>query len=308
VIILDQLEELYVPVRFDHETHARMTEITGDCTICHHYTPAGEEHPACRGCHPSEIVHEDLAKPGLKGAYHRQCLGCHTEWDRETACEVCHEKKAGGRLHGTATDISVHSHYTPLRLEELILFSTEYEEGDQVPFHHRHHSERYEPDCAVCHREQSCTQCHTQSGAVHPMGDPAVVDLHEYCFRCHREEDDPCHPEDACSHCHGRSPDDLFSHGSVGWPLAAYHEKLACGDCHGPWTASARPDRSCASCHRQGWSAASFDHRVTGIVLDEIHVEADCADCHGAGFETKPTCTTCHDDGRVYSKATGFGG
>lgn len=251
-------------------------------------------------------MHEDLAQPGLKGAYHRQCLGCHTEWDRDTQCEICHDKKAGGRLHGMATEASTHAHYDPVPMLDVILFPTA--EGDTVPFHHRRHSLLYEPDCSVCHAEQSCARCHVHGETLHPMGAPEDTDLHEYCFRCHSsDQTEACHPDDECAHCHGRAVDDLFDHATTGWNLNGFHGDVACRSCHGPWTVAAHPDGRCESCHARVWDQLSFDHALTGVLLDETHHDADCADCHAAGIGTKPTCDGCHDDDRVWNAGTGFG-
>ena len=179
-----------------------MSGMAKGCDACHHYTPANTEHPTCKSCHPVDIIHEDISQPGLKGAYHRQCLSCHSEWDHDTKCEICHEKKAGGRLQGTATDVCEHSHYEPVPLDELIVFPTKYAPGDKVPFHHRSHSQKYERDCTECHQQQSCTRCHVQGGELHPMGDLAKVNLHDTCFKCHDGE--------RCKDCHGRSSDEAL--------------------------------------------------------------------------------------------------
>lgn len=299
IVILDELEDLYVPVRFNHKKHAGMSGMAKGCDACHHYTPANTEHPTCKSCHPVDIIHEDISQPGLKGAYHRQCLSCHSEWDHDTKCEICHEKKAGGRLQGTATDVCEHSHYEAVPLDELIVFPTKYAPGDKVPFHHRSHSQKYERDCTECHKQQSCTRCHVQGGELHPMGDLAKVNLHDTCFTCHNGE--------RCQNCHGRSSDKLFQHSDTGWPLQSYHASLHCKDCHGASGAIHKLDTQCSSCHPAGWDAKTFNHRITGVVLDDVHREVDCEACHSTGPGSKPACDGCHDDGRSYSKAKGFG-
>jgi len=122
VVILDKLVNLYESAEFDHEYH---TEITDDCTICHHHTvgmPATDEN--CSRCHNTEIVPEKIAcsnchsvepfsarylsekeaennvyhidKPGLKAAYHLNCLNCHFEMEGPTGCEDCHERTDKG--------------------------------------------------------------------------------------------------------------------------------------------------------------------------------------------------------------------
>jgi hypothetical protein len=299
VVILDDLEDLYVPVRFDHRAHAGMAGMSGGCETCHHFTPPDSNHPACRDCHPIEIVHEDLSQPGLKGAYHRGCLACHEEWDRDTACEICHEKKEGGALHGTASSVCVTSHYDPLELDELILFTPANDSVESVPFHHRRHSQLYERNCTECHQRQRCSRCHVQGGdETHPMRDSGQVSLHETCYRCHDGQ--------RCGDCHGREPDALFNHAETGWPLKRYHASLACRTCHGHDAAYRTLDRSCPSCHPSGWQAATFDHRITGVALDEIHREADCEACHTEGPASRPRCDGCHDDARTFKTAQGF--
>ena len=298
VVILDDLEDLYVPVRFNHAAHAGMVGMSGGCETCHHYTPASSPHPGCAGCHPADIQHEDLSQPGLKGAYHRQCLSCHSEWDTDTRCEICHEKKLGGRLGGMASEVCEHSHYEPIPLNELILFKTDYAAGDVVPFHHENHSTRYELNCSVCHKEQSCARCHVQGGELHPMGALADINLHDTCYQCHGEND--------CEECHGRSATDLFEHRSTGWPLKSYHSELHCRQCHGTGLKYEAPKTACDTCHPADWGPG-FNHALTGVRLDATHGELECSDCHAAAFGIRPDCSACHDDGRSYNRAVGFG-
>ena len=96
-ITLDILSKRYGPVEFSHSYHA---EIAGDCASCHHHSPEGTT-PACGECHePIIVYHYDPTKKGgpdlgLKGAYHRQCLGCHKEMESgPIGCTDCHERVA----------------------------------------------------------------------------------------------------------------------------------------------------------------------------------------------------------------------
>lgn len=297
VVILDELENLYVPVRFDHLAHAKMVDMSGGCETCHHLTPPNSEHPACKECHPVEIVHEDLSQPGLKGAYHRSCMGCHTEWDSDTACEICHEKKSRSSPTPT-TDITIHSHYERIEMAELITFTTEFEEGEQVPFHHKNHATEYGIECSDCHTQQSCERCHVHGEDSHPMGAISEIDLHNTCFSCHTEE--------PCGKCHGIDPTGPFRHATTGWPLKSYHAQLACKQCHAGGRATTKLNPACESCHRTDWPA-SFKHAVTGVELDEMHGDLDCVDCHTQGVGNGTHCSDCHDDDRRYDKTTGFG-
>ncbi|BCS88242.1 sulfate respiration complex hexadecaheme cytochrome HmcA [Pseudodesulfovibrio sediminis] len=66
------------------------------CAGCHHNSPASITPPKCASCHADPFVTD--GKPGLKAAYHGQCMTCHTEMKLDkpaaTNCVACHEKKA----------------------------------------------------------------------------------------------------------------------------------------------------------------------------------------------------------------------
>jgi hypothetical protein len=59
------------------------------CAGCHHHSPVGSRPPPCGSCHSDTDATID--KPGLKVAYHRQCIGCHMEMNIEQqGCTDCH--------------------------------------------------------------------------------------------------------------------------------------------------------------------------------------------------------------------------
>lgn len=88
-LILSRLETRYEPVVFSHEMHTILTE---DCANCHHHSPPGQT-PSCAECHGAPFNPENLNLPGLKGAYHLQCMGCHKEMGAPVGCTECHAKK-----------------------------------------------------------------------------------------------------------------------------------------------------------------------------------------------------------------------
>lgn len=127
-IEIDVLSEFYGPVSFDHAMHIE----TARCSDCHHHTTGtGPANPncarchdgveegeivSCSGCHNTEpftrkslkkfenpnIYH--INKPGLKGAYHLNCVGCHQSLGAPTGCRDCHEmNQSGERLFHTGT-------------------------------------------------------------------------------------------------------------------------------------------------------------------------------------------------------------
>lgn len=314
IVILDELQEiedLYVPVRFNHQTHAHMSSTEDGCSMCHHYSENNLTPSSCAGCHPRDVIHENLAQPGLKGAYHRQCVGCHVKWDTNTDCIICHEKKAGGKLNGQATTFSEKRLYPAVNMRELIVYETSYETGDKVPFHHKRHADQYDRNCGNCHHSQGCETCHDQKkNILQPMGSISPEEMHDRCFVCHGNDD--------CTYCHGRAEQEIFTHQKTGWPLAVYHEKLHCMDCHTQRGEFSRLNNECIICHAQGWNPDAFDHAVVGVPLDEVHQDASCVDCHAKSLKSdgdkviphqsivEVDCTSCHDDKRVYDKQKGF--
>ena len=115
----------YEPVRFSHRIHDALTG--GDCGVCHHRHSSDEKdrvgvdlkeyhdmmgmklggpcaschddmssHPpqSCGRCHGLPNEKDSPSRIGLKGAYHRQCIGCHERQlkpaSAPTACASCH--------------------------------------------------------------------------------------------------------------------------------------------------------------------------------------------------------------------------
>jgi octaheme c-type cytochrome (tetrathionate reductase family) len=101
----------YEPVRFMHRAHATHTD--GDCTVCHHRVQDPEKpddrvgreisqvdmtafRPStCGACHRLPDEPDAPTRPGLKGAYHQQCVSCHERVGETTApvgCRDCHRR------------------------------------------------------------------------------------------------------------------------------------------------------------------------------------------------------------------------
>ncbi len=65
------------------------------CQGCHHHSPIGKVPPLCENCHGEPFDRTALHRPGLYGAYHRQCIGCHQRMDILDArdCTGCHKAR-----------------------------------------------------------------------------------------------------------------------------------------------------------------------------------------------------------------------
>ena len=67
------------------------------CQGCHHNSPPAENPPACASCHSNTVEGSDAFRPGLVGAYHQQCIGCHNNMGIQKPaardCNACHVEK-----------------------------------------------------------------------------------------------------------------------------------------------------------------------------------------------------------------------
>ncbi len=71
-------------------------DVETGCEGCHHRSERGERPPRCRACH-GEAAQARVDRPGLKVAYHRQCIGCHQRMGVEKqGCTDCHGEKEVG--------------------------------------------------------------------------------------------------------------------------------------------------------------------------------------------------------------------
>ncbi len=284
--VLNEIEDEYEPVIFAHKLHAEMSAMGHGCTDCHHYSDPGNI-TACRECHPRGISAENLKQPGLKGAYHRQCMACHTEWAHETACEVCHVKKGESLAEGIDTTAPRPGRrYAKLEEPKMKVWESTYGGGTIVTLHHGNHTKNYGIECAACHHAEGCASCHDQSQHKKEVRHTEVA-LHGICNACHEEM--------SCERCHLKEIAPEFSHDQTGWPLDCFHAKVECKVCHGNPYHFTKPSSDCSTCHL-GWEKEEFDHGKACLNLDEIHIEIDCVDCHvNRDFSKHPKCNECHD-------------
>jgi hypothetical protein len=286
IVIIDRLAQFYGPVPFSHKIHADMSEISGGCTNCHHNPEEGGQIAACVTCHVPANGGGTLAQPGLKGAYHRQCLGCHRDWAHENACGYCHEEQSGAAASPEVIAVTADAVSTPhprIAAEPSFVYRTSRESAPLVTFHHVDHAESFGLRCIDCHQDETCGSCHdvtTQREAINHV---------KSCCCCHAEKN--------CEFCHDTEERPDFDHAALtGWPLESYHAAAACTDCHGPVNDFKSPPTSCRSCHST-LRAGSFDHGVTGVPLFGSHAHYECDRCHRDGEPGSPTtCNGCHPD------------
>ena len=280
-------EDLYDTVRFSHKWHAEMSGMAGGCTVCHHYNPPGGI-LACRECHDAARMRTSLGRPDLRGAYHRQCIGCHREWAKEVGCQECHALRGEGPNNPASPDGTLERvRHTQIVAPERIVSEVDFDGGRVVTFPHADHVTLFGLDCADCHSRESCIRCHDARRKPSPAS-PSTGG-HQACEKCHVVEVE-------CDRCHGAEAKPPFSHASrSGWALSRFHEGLSCQRCHTKRGSFSGLKGACSSCHGE-WSPTTFEHRVVGLTLDENHAEFPCDVCHAdSQYRERPTCAQCHD-------------
>lgn len=293
IIKINKLEvhqDLYEPVIFLHRAHAEMSEMSGGCEMCHHYNPPGNV-VACDYCHDLNRQRTDISKPDLKASYHRQCIDCHQEWSKEVACESCHKLNESGKPAFDEKEYKEGRIHPKIIAPTKLVYSTSQEKGTLVTFFHNEHTNLYGFECRNCHREESCVKCHEITKPIKEK-DVSLGLKHKNCASCHDTK-----VKDGCETCHMKKEQKPFNHQArTGFNLKNYHAKLNCVQCHKTKNIFTGLNSSCTSCHL-GWNVRTFNHKVTGFSLDEVHIEFDCGDCHaGEDFSKKPSCENCHDD------------
>jgi len=112
--LIDSAADKYKPVDFPHRKIVlKLAEAVnksplarsfhqGDqalCMGCHHNSPAAKNPPGCAECHARPFNEKNMFRPGLKAAYHIQCMECHKAMKIQTPvstnCVGCHEEKVG---------------------------------------------------------------------------------------------------------------------------------------------------------------------------------------------------------------------
>ncbi len=195
---LGSLAEVYETVTFSHQMHTLLAE---DCAMCHHHSEAGRT-PSCSKCHGASSGSEGSGAPGLKDAYHGQCIGCHKEMEMgPTGCAECHIKKVAKVTQKALTKKKTG------KGPEVSILSTLEKRYEPVTFSHDMHT-LVADECGTCHHHSdpgetpACGECHGD-----PF-DPQNLNMlglkgayHLQCMGCHREMDSgPV----GCTECHAK--------------------------------------------------------------------------------------------------------
>jgi len=294
LITISRLSKLYGKVIFPHKIHAEMSEISGGCVQCHHYT-TDKKIRKCADCHSVRRKRTDVTRPDLRGAYHQRCMNCHIKWSHSFGCNSCHAPKNKPELISQKFTTKKILQHKKKKKPERIVFETTARKGKFVTFYHAEHVDLFGLPCSDCHHNEKCINCHDVQKSDKPRLKIKAIPgekfnrLHNKCSLCH-------HLKENCTFCHSQKIKPPFSHEQfTGWALNRFHKILKCSACHGNRKKFTKLKPECANCHSE-WSPENFNHRITGILLDENHKDNDCETCHKKLQFNKVGCTDCHDD------------
>ncbi len=301
-----------------HRIHQTHSETRGDCSVCHHKDDPEFDREdleifkfsSCAACHEAPNTAEFPFKPGLKGAYHQQCIRCHEEQDDAAApvgCQDCHHERVPDHeqhitLTGTVDPVQVTRHCLRCHAEQGqdVLHSAHWRWGGNSP-NTAGSEERVDLGkkdvlnnyyIHVGSNLERCSQCHVGygwKGRDFDFDDPANID----CLVCHDT-----------TGTYNKDP------GRAGLP-AADVDLLAVARSVG------RPSRkACGSCHFYGDGGANVKHGDLEPELADPEPDHDvhmgkhdmlCQDCHSTerhriagqslaipASEGRVTCEQCH--------------
>lgn len=164
--------------------------------------------------------------------------------------------------------------------------------------------------CVDCHNlrdfaivETRCSYCHTDVHQSNLGADcQRCHSTHSWStfdfYKVHEQTDLPAmgaHVQLDCESCHTTQTINEYS-----------HVQFICSNCHiNDYNASTNPahvqaqfSTDCRECHSVfSWAHTSFDHSITGFVLDGAHERLDCVECHSnnnfSGMSVE--CFACHE-------------
>ena len=117
-VTINKLSSQYSPVEFPHRQiiNALVKDIEDNklagyfhsekgtiCQACHHNSPVSKTPPNCSSCHGKPFDERNPLRPGLKAAYHQQCMDCHDSMGidkpESTDCIGCHKEIGVNKLY-----------------------------------------------------------------------------------------------------------------------------------------------------------------------------------------------------------------
>lgn len=270
-------------------------DLSGDCKSCHS-APWDEVdmEDLCLDCHSNiQVQLNDIH------TFHGAAISILYSRD----CRLCHTDHIGADENITKYDGEGFPH-------DLVGFSLDSHQNQTVMAEHI---------CSDCHisgyldiDHQICEDCHLEIALSYTK--EHITIFSSDCLSCHDGVE---------------TINSEFDHNKNMFSLSGEHERILCQDCHANASnleAFQSAPNNCSDCHVEddvhqgflgkscidchtpaGWIPGSYDHTLTGFLINGGHSYIPCADCHPSPtFQgLSPECYTCHSDDEPHQG--GFG-
>jgi hypothetical protein len=301
-----------------------------NCSSCHEDYHQGTLSSDCQKCHnneafrPASFFNHNNTAFTLSGAHLRlNCTKCHHEEIRNgrkftkfkgidfKSCTSCHQDVHQGKFGSNCQKCHSTESFKNITTAKFNHSLTNF------PLTGKHLS----LECIACHK----------SGLQVKLKYNRCSDCHE---DFHRGEFTVANTITDCSQCHnfdGFRPAiyTVEDHNKSRFILAGSHLALPCSACHnneGIWKfkfaevncvvchknihegeiSDKYINKSCESCHKENsWHNITFDHKLTGFILEGKHAGLLCSSCHANKTDNKikyvfktigHDCESCHKD------------
>lgn len=214
------------------------------------------------------------------------------EYAPDTPCATCHLPGAASIIPDKAVCLDCHKQ-DEIAGVELAPTMTH---GPVWALDHRAPAKSGSIDCAACHEQSFCLDCH-KAGFADEMGSFSnnMINVHRSDFhvthplaaRNDQRLCASCHESKFCSSCH-----DSFRlrRGDIGSPSHRYTFDLGLNGDVSAIHAGFTPGTQCDSCHRSGMVTPDFHSWSIGHAREARRSLATCQACHPDG----DTCLKCH--------------
>lgn len=243
----------------------------------------------------------------------------HLTYLDEGKCEACHAEGAAEIVPPESACLECHEQ----AFVDTVVTPGTKTHGLNWATNHRPFAKSPSADCAACHQQNFCLDCHT-AGFADEQGEFGnnMANIHRGEFqvshpiaaRTNPQLCASCHEPDFCSECHARfAPADLavtshrrgFSDGTLGGLHASYNE-AQCQTCHPDsvlpahtWSNQhAREARknlaTCQACHPQGDICLKCHSARSGLMVNPHPKDWNDFSDRLEGASSGKTCRRCH--------------
>lgn len=220
----------------------------------------------------------------------------HLGYVDKGACDTCHKEGAESIVPDTKVCLECHDE----AFVKDVNFPGLKTHGPVWTLNHRPFAKQNDFDCAACHQQQDCLECHTDAGRADEFGELGnnMINVHRSDFhvthpiaaRTNPQLCSSCHENKFCTECH-----DEFRREDLAGPShrRGFSSIAVLGGTHAEFSAN-----QCQTCHPDSvlptheWSLAhAREARKNLVTCQACHPDGDvCLKCHSAtsGLQVNP--------------------